>query len=459
MAESIVERLSDMSDADLDEHLRNRELARRAIDAEIAVTVAFIDARKVGAGDGHRSTHAYLKATCNWSGGEAVRAKQAARFVDRFPAVFEAWRVGRIGRAQVDRLARLHANPRVRDRLPEFMPMLTEYAEQMEHDDFVTCVDRYERLADADGAFTDEKESVEGRWARVTNVGPSLDLRAEGGDSFGTDQLVQIFKKWEDDELAADLEARRAEFGDDAEQHPLPRTGAQRSFDAIRAAFRASVGDRGAGAAPAGGLDVLTNLHIDDQTYVEGMFRLGLVDDPKVVFGRRAEKLIHERRCETGNGVPLRPEHAVAASLVGQIRRVVYDSRRVVVNQGERQRLYTGPAREAAMMFASSCLHPGCGVQATRCQVDHSTEWADHGRTDQDNAAVRCGSHNRFKHRAKLRDRRDVDGRLFTLRADGSVMQPVGQRPPVFPDEDDAEGDRPPAIPWPVVRIDLADCA
>jgi hypothetical protein len=31
--------------------------------------------------------------------------------------------------------------------------------------------------------------------------------------------------------------------------------------------------------------------------------------------------------------------------------------------------------------------------------------------------------------------RRDIHGRTHTIRADGSIMLPVGARPPEFPDE------------------------
>jgi hypothetical protein len=57
------------------------------------------------------------------------------------------------------------------------------------------------------------------------------------------------------------------------------------------------------------------------------------------------------------------------------------------------------------------------------------------GRTDQDNAGVECGGHNREKHRKRWRTRRDIHGRIHTIRADGTIMLPVGVRPPVFPDE------------------------
>jgi hypothetical protein len=69
------------------------------------------------------------------------------------------------------------------------------------------------------------------------------------------------------------------------------------------------------------------------------------------------------------------------------------------------------------------------------CQVDHSDEWYEMGRTDQDNSGIQCPGHNREKHRKRWRTRRDIDGRTHTIRADGTIMLPVGARPPVFPDD------------------------
>lgn len=84
------------------------------------------------------------------------------------------------------------------------------------------------------------------------------------------------------------------------------------------------------------------------------------------------------------------------------------------------------------------CEHPGCEFPADWCEVDHAAEWsADHGRTDQVNAHVRCGAHNREKHRKRWRTRRANDGRTYTVRSDGTIMLPVGARSPAFDDSHD----------------------
>ncbi|MEL6892845.1 MAG: HNH endonuclease signature motif containing protein, partial [Actinomycetota bacterium] len=147
-----------------------------------------------------------------------------------------------------------------------------------------------------------------------------------------------------------------------------------------------------------------------------------------------------ERRCETDTGVPLRPTDVLRSLLSGRLRRVVLGAERQVVDLGRSSRVFTGAARDAATLLAITCDHPGCDVPADWCQVDHSTEWHELGPTDQANAGVECRHHNVDKHRRRRRTRRAGDGRMYTFRPDGTIMLPVGCRPPRFdPDGDDPD--------------------
>jgi hypothetical protein len=139
------------------------------------------------------------------------------------------------------------------------------------------------------------------------------------------------------------------------------------------------------------------------------------------------------------------------AALAGHIRRAVLGADNLPINLGRKVRVFTGPARDAAKLLAVQCDHLGCGLPAELCQVDHSVGWSEGGPTDQINAGVECGGHNREKHRKRWQTRRDVHGRIHTIRADGTIMLPVGVRPPVFPDE---PGGAPPA-PVPPIPADV----
>ena len=155
-----------------------------------------------------------------------------------------------------------------------------------------------------------------------------------------------------------------------------------------------------------------------------------LVDDPEAFL---------DRRCETRNGSPIHPSVVVRALLTGHVRRVVMDSRGVVIDYGTKQRLFTGLARQAAIVLNRTCEAPGCTLPAAWSQIDHNTEWHEGGRTDQSNRTIGCGHHNRLKHRQRWRVHRDRRGRAYTLKPDGTIILPVGERPPDLTDDELAE--------------------
>ncbi len=439
MFSDVLERLVELPEAALDDRIRALELERRQLDAELAAAISVADHRQLPAVDGHRTINAYLRATLNWSDSEASRFRSLARAVDHVEGLGTAWSSGRIGVSQAVHFGRLYGNRRVRDRLPEFTPMLLDDAEQLPYSDFARCVDRFTTQADVDGAHLDRDDAVEHRDAHVSDVGGMLDISAHGGDGVTTSELIAIHRRFTELEYRADLEARRAEFGDDACQHPLPRTARQRRFDALTAIFRRAASAQGMGATG----DPLVNIVIDVETWARMLTSSGLIGDNLGDLTPVLDELLSDparlgaRRCETSDGIAVHPHDVLRAALAGHVRRVVVDSAGVVIDVGRRRRLFTGSAREAAKLLVHHCEHPGCGLPADFCDVDHAEEWADGGLTDQTNARIRCGSHNVDKSKHRWRVRRATNGRTYTIRSDGTIMLPVGVRPPTFPDDDD----------------------
>ena len=47
---------------------------------------------------------------------------------------------------------------------------------------------------------------------------------------------------------------------------------------------------------------------------------------------------------------------------------------------------------------AGRCMTPGCGMPATRCEIDHTEAWAHGGNTANDNLAPQCTGHHHVKH-------------------------------------------------------------
>jgi len=455
--DDIAAELFDATESELDERVRSLELLRRRVETEMALTLSRVEQRRLYLADGHRSLKGYLRATCNSSNPDVAAQRRLAKAADGVPGLAEALQTGRIGVAQAAAIARVYRNPRVRFRLIEFAAMLLELAERYCYDDFIIALQRFEMLADTDGAHRTRDEQIDGRNVTVTTVGGELHLDANGGDPLVNDELEAIFRRFCEHEFRKDAAARRAEHGDDASGQPLARTHAQRSYDAFVDMLRRANANLDTDATAPGAPNPLTNIVVDHRTMALVLADAGLAPtttlsgDPIDPFtglpvdttGDLLADLVADpdafthMRCETANGTPLHPHDVLSAVLAGHIRRVVVDAQGVVIDMGRKTRLFTGPAREAAKLLVRRCDHAGCDLPADFCEVDHVTEWVDLGTTDQINAGVDCGHHNREKHRKKLTRRRSVHGQSYTIRPDGSIIVPVGARPPTFPDESD----------------------
>ena len=441
-----VEDCVGVPDVVLDERLRANEVALRRLTAERAALVAVGEHRGVFAGE-HRSMAGYLRATVNGGDASVSRDRKLARLLAEFPEVGEALWAGHVSVDHVVQICRVQSNRRVREWLPVVVPVLVDLAEHSSFDEFQGEVTNLIARLDQDGAFADTADAVAGRRASVVEVGGTVVVSAHGGDPVQAAQLQAVFAAFADAEYRADVAARRELHGDEAEVHPLPRTHAQRGFDALVAVFAA------AHASPEGRSlpEVVVNVVVDDQTTHETLAHAGivlpsgdtleldddgdLVDEAALLDGLAGELVddpdaFLQRRCETPNGTPIHPSVILRALLTGHVRRVVLDSRRVITDYGTKQRLFTGLARQAALLLARTCEFPGCALPAEWSQVDHNHEWHQGGRTDQTNTNIGCGHHNRLKHRQRWRTRRDQHGRAYTIRDDGTIILPAGERPP-----------------------------
>lgn len=383
----------------------------------------------------------YLRATCNVSSGEAARLRRLARVVDTVPNVGQHLHDGRLGTVQANELARARSNPRCGGDLHHVAPHLLQHAEFLSYDDFRTCVQRWESLADLDGTHRDRDRSVANRTATVVPFGHGIDISMSGGDGLVAEELIAIHEAVTELEFRRDLEARRRTHGDEASAHPLARTAHQRRFDAMVAIFR-----RAANCTDDTPISPNVDIQVDERTVHEAFARHGLLPEP--TGGAPADP--NRRRCETTRGAVIHPDDALRAMLLGHVRRVVIDSAGVRVAHGRRNRLFGGTLREVVKSAARRCTHPGCTIPATVAQVDHIAEWSERGgATEAENGDVRCGSHNRLKNNG-YRTERDGQGRMITFRPDGTPMVAAGESIPLSANVDL----RYRIVPWPTTGAD-----
>ena len=326
------------------------------------------------------------------------------------PAVAAAYAAGVIGTAQVVERARVHANPRVLHLMPAAEALLLEDAQTSTFADFRVLVRAWRDYADQDGAADRAKKAHDRRDMRMTH-------EFDGGwrmvGQLGTTQgsiTADLHDAFTRAETAVDWEKARAEHGDQATPDDLPRTPGQRRADAWWAICMAAIAHH----PEEVNIDPVVNLVMDHDTFeTHSTGTQPAEPDPA---GYRT------RRCSTLSGNPIDPHDALGAALAGHVRRIVFDSRGVVVNMGRKSRLFTGTAREAAILARAVCTWLSCDRPSHECEIDHALEWGRGGPTNQANAPPLCKPHNLFKQNHQFAITLEDDGQFHIWRPDGTEL-------------------------------------
>jgi len=399
------------------ELVRRVERARRRIDHGTDQLAGHLDTGCAHAVDGHASARSALIHLGRLPAAEARGRVITARVLRRLPAVEAAYRRGAIPTAHVRAIAKTASNPRVTSYLATADPMFAEQASEESYADFCQWLKEWESLADADGAERTAETSHDRRHAELTeNPDGGFSLQSGHGALEGA-AMGEVFDRFIDAEVLADWADARRRLGELATEDDLARTPRQRRADALAEIFRRAAGSRRA-AVP------LVNVIVDQETFEREVARAaGAWVDPE------SPDRIDDRRCQTQDGTPVQPSEALAAALVGHVRRVVIDAQSNVIDLGRRRRLFTGSARDAALLQSAlggrdgvRCGWGGC-CRRRGLQVDHVDPAARGGPTDIVNSLPLCGFHNRLKEHG-WRPVRGPDGRWTILRPDGSEMIP-----------------------------------
>lgn len=395
------------------------ETAARRVRALQVELVAEIDRTGACVLDGHASAKVMVRHLADLSPAEAARRARCARATRTLPAVRAAFAAGRIGGCQVERIARAHANPRIRRAVEANDHSFAAEAAANAYLVFDRMVDQWVRLVDADGTRDRDQSAHECRDARLhQGFDGSWELTGRCASLAGA-ELRSIFDAYLRTEHLADWDKARAHHGDAATESDLPRTEAQRRFDALEEIFRRAAAHH----TGTGGSDIVTDIVIDQTTFDHTLARLTgttPAEDGSTVFPAAG------RRCSTLDGHPVEATAAVTNALIGHVRRVVIGSDSVVIDLGRRRRLFTGPAALAVKLASTTCYWPGCHVPVTHCQSDHLTPWGGRnghagGSTNPHNGGPACGRHNRLRNHG-YHTRRDPDGTWHITRPDGTEI-------------------------------------
>jgi hypothetical protein len=312
-------------------------------------------------------------------------------------------------------MARARANPRCGDQLAECAEIILDNAQALPFDQFRLLVNRWEALADADGAHRGHDVCHAARHVAIERFGDGYSIDGRCGVAQGA-TMAEIFERFCEAEFHADWDEARQRVGDDVVPSDLARTVTQRRMDALHAIFLAAAAAPPGSKAPEPVVDIV----VDQATFEAALTAMATgipLDDCMPTVGDPTK-----RRCETIDGQLVDPFDAVVAALVGHVRRVVFDSASCTIDLGVASRLFRGSSRLAVWLQGTRCLWPGCGRH--HCEIDHSQSWRDHGRTKPSNAGPACGHHNRWKTRG-YHTWRDPQGRWHVHRPDGTEIRPI----------------------------------
>lgn len=425
-----------LSDTQLLDRCKDIERRRRADLAEHLRLLHELERRKLYIADGHRDLAGFGRAEYRWADRDAKAHRDLERLCRECPQVLDRLTIGRLGSAQAFLLARTAKAPRVGLYLIEQIDDFLDQAATLSYLQFEQYVLAWKYLMDADGPDPDRAHRQRsatygqaGLTGRFTMEGPALDHA----------KLKALMARFEQVEFQRDWDAATAIWGDDVSVDRLARTASQRRYDAFQHLLDhvdlatlpdtdtdtdadADTGpDAADDASRRSPVETVVNIAIDGESFLHGL---------ELLLGVTAQRPVrtpfgpNRRFCQTFDGDPLGLRDVVVAALADKVRIVVRNADGTVAAMSSKQRLFTGALRDAVLLTATHCTHPGCIVPGSRCQIDHMHPHSQGGATEAVNGDVECGHHNRWKHARGIRVVRLPDGTRATYRPNGTRIAP-----------------------------------
>jgi hypothetical protein len=107
----------------------------------------------------------------------------------------------------------------------------------------------------------------------------------------------------------------------------------------------------------------------------------------------------------------------------------------MVLSVGRTQYSPPPSLRRLVKWRADRCMGPGCGMPASRCEIDHTVAWEHGGHTSLENLTPLCKGHHTVKHHGgwRLRQIPDSGGTVeWTSPAGRTYLVPPERRVPAF---------------------------
>ena len=309
---------------------------------------------------------AWIDTVCHLPKKEARAQVRRGKALPGLPLAAAAWAKGDIGAAQVDVLIKAK-RPVTEDALAGAEASLVQAGIDMKFASFCRVVDYWEQMADQDG--TDEA-ALAREARRDAYLVPSPDgyLGKMNFDVIGGAIVAKELKRIAEELFEADWAEAKERLGRDPHADDLARTPAKRRADAmIEMAVRSA-------STPAGG------------QRPEPLFTV-LIDYP-TLWGRISQ-LEQGPIVAPGSLIPWLDE--------ATFERIVFGPD-TLGECSRTSRFFTGATRRVIETRDLECQHEFCDLSAEKCQIDHIVPFSQGGLTEQSNAQVLCGPHNRMRY-------------------------------------------------------------
>ncbi len=187
--------------------------------------------------------------------------------------------------------------------------------------------------------------------------------------------------------------------------------------------------------------DVVADLLIDGETDVHPTAARGIratvaVTVPALSLLDESGDVVGEPATVEGVGpIPISQARELCGGADGWMRILTHPETAMVLSVGREQYRPPPAMRRLVRWRADRCMAPGCGIPATRCEIDHTIAWNDGGVTSIDNLAPLCKGHHTVKHHggSQVRQIDDSGGALeWTSPAGRRYRVEPERRVPVF---------------------------
>lgn len=140
--------------------------------------------------------------------------------------------------------------------------------------------------------------------------------------------------------------------------------------------------------------------------------------------------------------IPLDRARELCGGADGWMRVLTHPETGMVLSVGRDQYRPPPSLRKLVKWRADRCMAPGCGIPATRCEIDHTLAWEHGGHTGLHNLAPVCRGHHMVKHHGgwQMTQLPDSGGALeWTSPAGRRYVVEPERRVPVFRPSDAAD--------------------